>query len=89
MIRPALENLPEVLFPAEVRDYLGYRNRRADQVLTATLEPAGLRVLRIRGRLRVLRSDLAAWIATLPASPAPATVGKDAPPDGRCRHVRP
>jgi len=89
MIRPVLENLPEVLLPVEVRDYLGYRNRRADQVLTATLEPAGLRVLRIRGRLRVLRSDLSAWIATLPTSPAPATIGEAPQSHGRCRHVQP
>lgn len=53
-----IADLPDVLTPEMVRDVLGFKNRRADQVLQQTLKPAGLRILTIGGRLRVLRRDL-------------------------------
>jgi len=58
-----IADLPDVLTPEMVRDVLGFKNRRADQVLQQTLKPAGLRILTIGGRLRVLRRDLEEFLA--------------------------
>jgi len=58
-----IADLPDILTPEMVRDLLGYKNRRADQLLRQTLEPAGLRVLTLGGRLRVLRRDLEMFLA--------------------------
>jgi len=56
-----LADLPDVLVPRQVAEYLGFRGR-PDRVVREILEPAGLKVLVIGRRLRILRRDLEAFI---------------------------
>jgi len=60
-----LAELPDVLTPEDVRRFLGFRSR-GDRLLRETLEPAGLRVVKIGSRLRILKRDLEAFLERCP-----------------------
>jgi hypothetical protein len=61
-----LDNLPDVLTPRQVCEVLQFSSR-PDRILRETLAPAGLPILRVGGRLRVLKADLLAWLDGLKA----------------------
>ena len=61
-----LANLPDVLTPRQVCEVLQFSSR-PDRILREKLAPAGLPVLHVGGRLRVLKSDLLVWLDGLKA----------------------
>ena len=68
MIRPAplrLEDLPDILTPAEV---CGVLRKDVDKPCKAVraLQRGGLRVLKVGRDLRVMRTDLEAFLAAIP-----------------------